>query len=434
MAAVKIETVNIWSFNLKLARKLNLAGEKHKRRHGLLVQLIGEDGHVGWGEISPLPGFSGETPVEAFSQLNSVRKKIIGMELPMPSENEIGMARISMLSNSLSEFPLAPSVRFGLDSAWLMALGNERGVSMAEMLHPNPLKSISVNALLYGSKKEVSSQVRESLEKGFRSFKLKLGRQPLSDDIAIVQSVRQQIGDASLRLDCNRAWTVAETFSFWEEVADCGIEYIEEPLKEVNDYKSLFPAQEEGDELPPLNRHALSPDEGDELTYLERHESLSLKGDELPPLKGHELPPLKGHELPPGKERGFPLALDESLTSMSPEEILAVPNLKALIIKPTILSFVVAALYAMLARGNSLTPVISSSFESSVGLTALAQMAAAFNETDVPVGLDTLGWMADDLLTDPMKIQNGNILISDLPDIRNSIRRDLLTLVTPNDD
>lgn len=375
---MKIETVNIWSFNLKLARKLNLAGEMHKKRHGLLIQLIVTDGHVGWGEISPLPGFSDETTAEALSQLINARKKLIGMDLPMPSENAIGMARISMLSKSLSDFPLAPSVRFGLDTAWLMALGHERGVSMAEMLHPNPLKSISVNALLAGSMKEVSTRVHDCLEKGFRSFKLKVGRQPLSDDIAMVQSVRQQIGDASLRLDCNRAWSVAETFSFWKEVSDCKMEYIEEPLKDLSGYVEFASDQKGGKELP--------------------------------------------------------LALDESLTVMTPPEILLIPKLKALIIKPTILGFVGAALYVMLAKENSLTAVVSSSFESSVGLSTLALMAAAFNETDVPVGLDTLDWMADDLLIEPMTIQNGSVLISDLPDIQNTIRRDLLTLETPDDD
>ena len=369
---MKVETVNIWRFRLRLARKINLAGQIYDRREGFLVELIDSKRQIGWGEISPLPGFSRETLEDAFSQLKSVRQKIIGMELTTATENETGAARISMLSDSLSGVPLAPSIRFGLDTAWLMVLGNERGKNIADILHPNPLKSISVNALLSGSKEEASSRLCETLKLGYRSFKLKIGRQSFSDDIDMVRAVREQIGDALLRLDCNRAWTVEEMMDFWKEIHDCEIDYIEEPLKDRNDYAEL---------------------------------ALALKGQ---------------HEIP--------LALDESLTSMSPPEILLIPNLKALIIKPTILGFGAADLYAKLARENSLTPVISSSFESSVGLSALAQMAAAFNETDVPVGLDTLGWLADDLLTDPLIIENGKIQISALPDIHTSMRRDLLSL------
>lgn len=378
MAVVKVEAVNIWRFSLRLVRSLNLAGRTHDRRDGFLVELIDTEGHVGWGEISPLPGFSRETLEDAFSQLKNARQKIIGMELPMPTTSEIGVGRISMLTDSLSDLPLAPSVGFGLDSAWLMSLGNEGGKNMADILHPNPLKSVSVNALLSGSREEVSSRVGKSLKAGYRSFKLKIGRQALSDDLAMVRVVREQIGDARLRLDCNRAWTVEETLTFWKDAAACGIDYIEEPLKDRNDYAALASAQEGQHEVP--------------------------------------------------------LALDESLTSILPSDILLIPNLKALIIKPTILGFAVASSLATFARENSITPVISSCFESSVGLSALAYMAAAFNETDVPVGLDTLGWMADDLLTDPMRIENGRILISELPEVHNSMRRDLLSLEILDDD
>jgi len=374
---VKIEAVNIWSFSLRLDRNLKLAGQIYDRREGLLVELIDTKGQVGWGEISPLPGFSRETFEDALSHLKSARQRIIGRDLPILSENSFCTHGISTLSGFLSDSSLAPSVGFGLNTAWLTCMANERCKRLAEMLHPNPMKSISVNALLTGSAEEVNARVYESLRQGYQSFKLKIGRQALDDDIVKVRAVRKQIGDSCLRLDCNRSWTVEDALSFWKEIHDCEIEYIEEPLKEFNDYKVLALSQNEGHELP--------------------------------------------------------LALDESLMSMSPQEVLSVPNLRALIIKPTILGFVMTAKYAMLARENSIKPVISSSFESSVGLSALAQMAAAFNETDVPAGLGTLGWMADDLLADPMKIENGKISIAELPDIDDSIRRNVIKLESLDD-
>ena len=63
------------------------------------------------------------------------------------------------------------------------------------------------------------------------------------------------------------------------------------------------------------------------------------------------------------------------------------------------------------ARSNNIKPVISSTFESSIGLKAMTMFVAKMGITNVPAGLDTLKWFAEDLPVNRLEIKNGKINI-----------------------
>src|SRR5690606_27455981 len=92
-------------------------------------------------------------------------------------------------------------------------------------------KTIPLNGLLSGSIESIESGAKQLLAEGYRTFKIKVGRLPVEQEIAMVQHVRKTIGNnIALRLDANRSWTLQTALLFGEAVAECGIEYIEEPL------------------------------------------------------------------------------------------------------------------------------------------------------------------------------------------------------------
>jgi O-succinylbenzoate synthase len=140
-------------------------------REGLILQWNG-----GFGEIAPLPGFSKETFEEARTEV------------------------LHWMRTGVD--PKLPSVRWGIECA------------------KRPLQSVRLPLCALGPKK------------GFTTAKLKLGHLPLHDAIAFV---KQQMGQFHLRLDCNRAWTLAQALEFASHFKRSDFLYLEEPVQTVEE-------------------------------------------------------------------------------------------------------------------------------------------------------------------------------------------------------
>jgi O-succinylbenzoate synthase len=233
--------------------------------------------------------------------------------------------------------------------------------------------TVSVNALLAGAENEILQKAGTLSAGGFRAAKLKVGRQSLEKDISLTRQVRRRVGDSiSLRLDANRAWDVKEALAFSNQVAECDIEYIEEP---VHDYVSLL-------------------------------------------------------ELVQNRNPAVGVALDESLSELTPDTLPDVPNTAAIILKPTALGLERSIQFARRAAVMGAKAVISSSFESGLALTALAELAACFNTRDVPAGLDTLAWLERDILEEPISVKNGVVELPTTPVQPDDLKWRMLREVT----
>lgn len=361
---MKISEVAIYEYGLNLTSPLIIGLHTVAKRKGLIVRLRSKSGHVGFGEIAPLPGLSAEDLDLAGSQIASLRSLLLADGLP---------DELQGLSGGFDEWlggkGLAPSVRFGIETAVLTLAASVKGVPLCRQICGSAPDSVTVNGLLIGPIDRVLHKAEQLLEAGYTAFKLKVGRSSVEEDLQVVRRVRHCIGDgAVLRLDANRAWGVKEAVAFCDAAGDIQIDYIEEPVRN--------------------------------LAMLER----LIKGADFP----------------------LPVALDESLKELTPQALAAMPGVKAVILKPTCLGMENAVRFADAARSSAVTPVVSSSFESGIGLTALAHLAACINAAGVPAGLDTLDWFEEDLLADSPSVERGRINISRLPDVATAIRREML--------
>lgn len=353
MVVVKITHFEAFQFTLPLRWPLRAKDHILHERTGLIIELGNSHGDVALGEISPLPGFSSEDLIQARDQLRRLRKAVMGSSFP---------DNLGTLSGGFDRWPggnpQAPSVRFGFESAVLGLVAAARGKLLAECLSEKPLRTISINGLLSGSPEDIQSRATALVQKGYQAFKLKVGRHTVTQDIAIVRQVRNIIGDGKvLRLDANRAWEIDMAVAFAEGLDDIQIDYIEEPVKS----------------LALLRRLASEP------------------------------------------RMSLPLAMDESLVELTPTDLRALTRIRAVVLKPTLLGLENTFVFARCARSLGMTPVISASFESGVGLGILAHMAAAIHNKDVAAGLDTLDWFARDLRMRSFAVNQGRLQVSGLP-------------------
>jgi O-succinylbenzoate synthase len=338
---VKISACVVYAYSLPLTTPFRVADRVLDRREGWLLHLTDHDGHMGWGDIAPLPGFSHESPALARQQLLLLADRLSGMEVDP----------LAVLRNQHPSLQgCCSSVRFGAESGLLQLAAHQVGQPLATQLGAGGPSSICpINALVAGPLATCEAEACLAVKEGYPAIKLKVGRDTTAHDIERIQRVAGLLPEAvALRLDANRAWSLEQAQEVALGLAGVKLDYVEEPLADPGQLSMLHDAT------------------------------------------------------------GWPLALDESLQA----EPSALRGVVAWVIKPTLMGGLVAGLTWMeRARSLGLRAVLSSAFESGVGIRVVAEMAAL--QPGVPVGLDTYRRLGSDVLEPRLKMSGGCIHLAD---------------------
>jgi o-succinylbenzoate synthase len=225
----------------------------------------------------------------------------------------------------------APLPEFGIDQAAATAFAEECAhldlIAQQAALPLNawlsgetPVASLAVNANFGPISKTTPGRLISAATEGFSVAKLKVGMAPLADEIAALQQLVAALPNGlKLRFDANRAWHFADAQAFIAACAGLPIDGLEEPL-----------AEPDWDCLRKLQLLA-----------------------------------------------AFPLAIDESVHLLD-ASFFRHPPLGRIVIKPARQGGLLASVeLALRARAAGLEIVVTSSLESSCGLLACAQLAAA---------------------------------------------------------
>ena len=362
---MRIAGATFYRYSLPLVRPLELRGNPIARRDGLIVSVRTDDGAVGYGEIAPLPFFSGESLDDA---LAAARRCIEVLK----RRNDIGAAAPAALRDR-ETFP--PSVRFGIESALLDLAARTRNCWPAAIFAEAPAPFVPVNALLIGDQDEVIASARAAQSSGYTAVKLKVGRGPIERDIETVHELRRALGaGGEIRLDANRAWSFDDALGFAHAVADCAVAYIEEPIADplrLAEFAERSPV--------PIAVDETLQDAGWTRLHAWRQEEL------LEPFAD------------------VPADADPLLR--------AVLAARAWIVKPTLVGIPLTYLAHLLTQRRRIDAdlVLSSSFESGLGIVALANLAACAGGSALPAGLDTAPWFGADTLDAPLPVRGGAI-------------------------
>ena len=295
-----MRSAQVYRWQIPMDAGVVLRDRRLKTRDGLYVCLR-EGEREGWGEISPLPGFSQETWEEAQSVL------------------------LAWVNNWLAgdgEIPQMPSVAFGVSCA------------LAELADTLPqAANYRAAPLCNGDPDDLILKLADM--PGEKVAKVKVGLYEAVRDGMVVNLLLEAIPDLNLRLDANRAWTPLKGQQFAKYVNPDyrhRIAFLEEPCKTRDDSRAF------------------------------------------------------------ARETGIAIAWDESLRE--PDfAFVAEEGVRAVVIKPTLTgSLEKVREQVQSAHALGLTAVISSSIESSLGLTQLARIAAWLTPDTIP-GLDTLDLM-----------------------------------------
>ncbi|MFQ5934740.1 MAG: mandelate racemase/muconate lactonizing enzyme family protein, partial [Dehalococcoidia bacterium] len=191
-------------------------------RYSLLVRLHGDTGVTGVGE-APSDLYRGEPALKRLAAaLRRLSTSLLGSTIDDLSRRA---------GQQLTGNPDVRTLRFALETAWLDALGQSRGIPLSNLLEGRP-RSVPVNAVIATTSPERASELAaRAVAQGFKTLKLKVGGRPISRDEAALKAVRAAVGrEVTLRLDANRAWGVEEAMVNLRLLSAFDPEYIEEPI------------------------------------------------------------------------------------------------------------------------------------------------------------------------------------------------------------
>lgn len=359
---MKIASFTIYKYSLAFQQPVYIHGTQIVHREGLIVKIVSSEGFEGFGEISPLAGRSAETLNEAYEQARLLKSNFTGKLFPSGMEELDGKFQ-SWLEGGIG---LMPSVQFGIEMAVLNLLANAKQIPLFKLLSEDGHPRVRVNALLDGTKHEVVRHAQRLKEEGCTAMKLKV-RGSVEESVVNVLAVRDVLKeDVLLCLDANQSWSLEEAIIFGREIEKGFVSYIEEPIKNVYQIPEFY------------------------------------------------------------QETMIPVALDESLLKLSFSEIQALEGVDVLVLKPTLLGGIEKAWQiARQAKAAGLRSVISSSFETGLGILTLANLAGC-SARDDEAGLDTLKWFRQDLLNEKLAIARGKIDISSRSIRESNINLNLL--------
>jgi L-alanine-DL-glutamate epimerase-like enolase superfamily enzyme len=181
------------------------------------VRVVDRDGAEGWGEAAP-NRFYGETADTALAALARLAPVVEACDAWMLEDVETEMNRALRFNGS---------VKSAISAALHDLAGKRLGVPLYKLWGLDPAKSplSSFTIAIAATDAELRDRVKQAAR--YPVLKIKLGT---DHDETIIRAVRDAAPDKVLRVDANAAWSPKHALRMIDVLAECGVEYVEQPV------------------------------------------------------------------------------------------------------------------------------------------------------------------------------------------------------------
>jgi o-succinylbenzoate synthase len=340
---VRIASFAVARYRLPLRQPLRAPGGLVTSRAGLVLRVVDAHGAVGVGEASPAYWIGVDSVESAAAALSEIAAA--------DGDTTAAALRERFLDEGVLPCR-SPAAACALDTALLDLEGQAAGVPIARLFADEPPRSLAVSVLLTAEgEREIARAAEHASRAGFVAVKLKVGADPL-DDARRVAAARRGAGRGiELRLDANRAWSRDDAERFLALVAIHAPTFVEEPLRDP------------------------SP---------------------------HAIAPLRDAS-------GVRIALDESISNVATlEAYAAARGADVLVLKAASWGGITPAVAAgRRALELGLDVVATDSIETSIGMAAALQLAAAVSRAPAAIGLGGRAALEGDAARDRYRVPDG---------------------------
>tara|TARA_R110000824_G_scaffold401651_1_gene613396 strand:+ start:4133 stop:5269 length:1137 start_codon:yes stop_codon:yes gene_type:complete len=238
---MKVVAVNTHILDYQLETAFESASMHFSRRQHCLVEVICDDGTVGWGECLG-PAKPNAAIVDVYAQ------SLIG-EDPLQTE-KVWLTLYNRLRDQ-GQRGLTVTALSGIDIALWDIKGKHFGVPISMLLGGRFRNT--VRAYATGSFRregvdrvtDIAAEVAGYRREGFHAVKIKIGFD-VEEDLAVIAAVREAIGpDMRLMIDANHGYDYLEAIELGKCAAQYGIDWFEEPVlpEQISTYEAVRAGQ-----------------------------------------------------------------------------------------------------------------------------------------------------------------------------------------------
>jgi L-alanine-DL-glutamate epimerase-like enolase superfamily enzyme len=355
---VKIERIEAIPYAIPYTHPLKFASGEVTTADHVLLRVHTDTGLVGVADAPPRPYTYGETQASIVAIMEQVfAPQVTGLDV-------LDRGKIHAVLNRTIHNQVAKGA---LDIALWDLMGKAMETPVHKLLGGYTDHMRVSHMLGFRPAEELLDEaLRFGEEYGITTFKLKVGRRPLGLDVEACRVLREGLGeDVDIYLDANRGWTANEALEVLRRTEGLGLSLLEEPC----DAKEAMSRRRLVEKSP-----------------------IPVVGDESVPTAG-----------------------DVSRELLS-------GGCNAICIKTARSGFTEAQQILGLCTGLGVDVTMGNQIDTQIGSLATVTFGAAHEATSRRAGeLSNFLDMADDLLAEPIRIENGTISVRDVPGVGAAI-------------
>lgn len=336
--------LSIKFYNIDLASNIKVGSYNLKNRSGYYIKSE-YNSTSGMGELSPLPGLHTVDLEESLKVTTKIMNHINNQKIII-NKNTLHNFKLDKLLFNLVDIKKIKYNNkvstFAIESSLLDLLINlSSDIVLSKLKITSNKILVSCNALLAPNLTSNEFNISQIVKSNFKSIKVKIGRLPLELEARVINNLIDSMGPhVMLKLDGNRSMTEYDLRQLLNKIDTTKIDYLEEPLIDIFKWPKIY------------------------------------------------------------QKFNIGLAIDESFRDY--EKSLNFPiGTKSIIIKPTLFNGISETISIIdKLNSNNISTVISSSYNSCVGIKMLAIIANYQNKirSESFAGLDTLKYFFSESL------------------------------------
>ncbi|MEK4228091.1 mandelate racemase/muconate lactonizing enzyme family protein [Solibacillus sp. FSL H8-0538] len=222
---MKIKSIEINCIELPLIEPFIVSYATYPNMPSIIVKMTTECGLVGWGEAVPDEHVTGETLEGTYAVLqHTLAPALIG-------ENPMNFEQLHQMMDNL--IYSAPAAKAAIDIACFDVTGKKLQVPAYQLTGGRYHKKFPITHVLsIAEPQAMADEAARRVEMGYRSFKMKVGRD-VASDVARIKAVRERVGDEiAIRVDVNQGWVNSSTtMQALRELEKIGLDWLEQPVR-----------------------------------------------------------------------------------------------------------------------------------------------------------------------------------------------------------
>jgi len=178
----------------------------------IISKIEADDGRVGWGEVTIIPGYTHETVESGLALCLSHAPRLL-RKTAMQGKRHL-LPYVATEPHAVSALMTALEM---LERHWLLVPAETRRIEVLA-----PVRGLEAA--------KIPEEVESLISKGHRTLKVKVGFKSVSEDLARLRMIANAAaGAAKLRVDANQGYTQEEGSRFAQELDPAVVELFEQP-------------------------------------------------------------------------------------------------------------------------------------------------------------------------------------------------------------